>query len=64
MIDSSLLQILGCPLEESRPPLREENGYLVCTSCGCGFEIKDGIPNLLPDDAVPADKMKEILGAR
>lgn len=61
MIDPKLLDILANPLEPDRPPLRLEGDYLVCTKTGVGFPIIDDIPHLLPEDAIPAEKMKEIL---
>ncbi|HSI73483.1 MAG TPA: hypothetical protein VK934_09920 [Fimbriimonas sp.] len=67
MIDPSLLEVLGCPLEPDRPPFRLEafggSSFLVCTSCGYGFPIKDDIPYLLPEDAIAPEKMKELSNA-
>ena len=62
MIDPELLKILANPLEADRPPLREVGDYLVCTKTGVGFPVVDGIPHLLPEDAIPADQMKQLLG--
>lgn len=53
-IRTELLEILGCPLDDERPPLRQENEYLVCTKCGAAFPIHDGFPDLLPESAIPA----------
>jgi len=64
LIDPELLKILGCPLHPERPPFRLEGAYLVCTADGHGFPIVDGIPHLLPEDVIPAEKMKELLGDR
>jgi uncharacterized protein YbaR (Trm112 family) len=64
LIDPELLKILANPLEPDRPPLRLEGEYLVCTKTGVGFPIVDGIPHLLPEDAIPAVEMEEILRAR
>ncbi|AIE85530.1 hypothetical protein OP10G_2162 [Fimbriimonas ginsengisoli Gsoil 348] len=64
VIDPDLLKILANPLEPDRPPLREEGDYLVCTKTGVGFPVVGGIPHLLPEDAIPVEKMKEILSAR
>jgi len=61
MLDPELLAVLACPLEAERPPLESQGRYLVCTSCGYGFEIIDGIPHLLPDDAISPDRLKELL---
>ncbi len=56
MIDSDLLQILACPLCESRPPLRLEGDRLICDLCHHWFPIQDGIPHLLPQDAKPQEE--------
>lgn len=52
MIEPDLLELLACPVCDSRPPLREEGGYLVCTEKGHRFPVVDGIPHLLPEDAI------------
>lgn len=53
LIDSALVEVLGCPLEESRPKLRLEGAQLICDSCHMAFPIVDGIPHLLPESAIP-----------
>ncbi len=60
MIDPSLLEVLGCPLEPERPPFRESGDFLICTSCGSAFPVVGGIPHLLPEDAIPPEKVKEM----
>ena len=60
MIDPDFLKILGCPLEPERPPLELRGSYLICTKCGHGYEIRDGVPDLLPEHAIPPDKVKEL----
>jgi len=64
VIDPELLSVLGCPLHPERPPFRIEGEYLVCTVAGHGFPIVEGIPHLLPEDAIPEEKMKELLSGR
>jgi len=64
LIDPELLKILGCPLHDERPPFQLEGDYLVCTLEGHGFPIVDGIPHLLPENVIPAEKMKELVGDR
>ena len=57
-VDAALLQILACPADTS--PLRVEEGALdgagalVCTSCGLQYPVRDDIPVLLVDEAVPS----------
>lgn len=46
-----LLEILACP--KCKGPLRHEEGCLVCRACGLKYPIRDGIPVLLVDEAVP-----------
>ncbi len=64
MIDPELLQILACPLDPSRPPLEVKGSYLVCTLCGHGFEIRDGVPDLLPEHAMTPRQLEEMLNER
>ncbi|HEU5268807.1 MAG TPA: Trm112 family protein [Jatrophihabitans sp.] len=51
-IPSDLLAILACPSVD-HAPLELAGEELVCTSCGSRFRISDGIPVLLPDEAIP-----------
>jgi|CXWL01.1.fsa_nt_gi uncharacterized protein YbaR (Trm112 family) len=59
MIDEALLAILACPNCEERPPLRLVAERLVCDKCNCYYPVEEGIPNLLPESAIPFDKNKE-----
>lgn len=53
-LDPLLLEILACPSEDHAPlAVDRERGLLVCTSCGRGFPVRDGIPVMLLDEAVP-----------
>jgi uncharacterized protein YbaR (Trm112 family) len=61
MIDEEFLKILGCPLHPDRPPFEQQGDYLICTRDGHGFPVINGIPHLLPEDAIPAEKLKELL---
>ena len=61
MIRPELLALLACPVCDERSPLKQEGNYLICTKDGTGFPIEDGIPRLLPESAIPSDKMKELL---
>lgn len=64
MLATELLEVLACPLDTERPPLQLVGAYLVCTKCGYGFAIVDGIPHLLPDDAIEPAKLKELLDGK
>lgn len=59
MIDPELLEILGCPLHDERPPFELKGEYLVCTVAGHGFPIVEGIPHLLAEDVIPAEELEK-----
>ncbi|MFA7265342.1 MAG: Trm112 family protein [Candidatus Nanopelagicales bacterium] len=52
-LDPKLLEILACPADH-HAPVTQEGDVLVCTECGLRFPIRDGIPVMLLDDALPA----------
>jgi uncharacterized protein YbaR (Trm112 family) len=57
-LDPQLLDILACPTEDHAPlkagsPTDPAADFLTCTSCGRSYPVRDGIPVLLLDEAVP-----------
>ena len=66
-LDPKFLAILGCPAcfctrEDSdgrsyntRPPLRAVGDTAVCDMCGRAYVVHDGIPVLLPEEAIMPD---------
>jgi uncharacterized protein YbaR (Trm112 family) len=53
-LDPQLLEILACPDTHHAPlTLDEAAQTLTCTECGRVFEIIDGLPVLLLDEARP-----------
>lgn len=64
MIDASLLEVLACPRCESRPPIQLRGSLIVCTECGWGYRIVDGIPDMLVEDAVPPEIVEKELNSR
>ena len=48
-MSEELLSLLVCPLGKS--PLRREGEHLVCLRCGPRFSVRDGIPNMLIEEA-------------
>ncbi|WP_422923553.1 Trm112 family protein [Singulisphaera sp. PoT] len=50
MINQELLALLVCPVDQ-KSPLRIEADALVCTRCGARYAIKNGIPNMLIEEA-------------
>lgn len=63
MIDESLLAVLACPRCESRPPVVQQGSFLVCTECGWGYRVADGIPDMLVEDAVSPEIVQKELAA-
>lgn len=51
-LDARLLAILACPCVH-HAPVREDGDALVCTRCRTTFEVRDGIPVMLLDEATP-----------
>jgi len=56
-IAAELWDLLACPCPEHAPVRADvETGRIVCTSCGRSFEVRDGIPVMLLDEAtLPAN---------
>ncbi len=52
---AELLELLACPACEHRPPLRWQEGALVCDECHRAYPIRDGIPVLLVEEATQAE---------
>lgn len=53
-LDPLLLEILACPCEVHAPlEVDGPRSLLVCTACRRGFPVRDGIPVMLLDEAVP-----------
>jgi uncharacterized protein len=51
-IDRGLLELLACP-DTHHAPVREEGEFLVCTECRKRFPVRDGIPVMLLEEALP-----------
>ncbi len=59
IIDEELLKVVACPICPTRPTLSLVGHALVCPSCKSAFPIRDGIPQLTPEDAVPLSQIKD-----
>lgn len=53
MISEELLAILACPKCKGEVQLDEKLGGLVCHRCALLYEIREGIPIMLIDEAKP-----------
>jgi uncharacterized protein YbaR (Trm112 family) len=51
LIAPSLLAIMQCPACTGDLGERHEDPALVCGSCGRAYAVRDGIPNMLIDEA-------------
>ena len=53
-INAELWDVLACPCEHHAPVTADtESGCVVCTRCRTSFEVRDGIPVMLIDEATP-----------
>jgi uncharacterized protein len=55
MLDPQLLEILVCPRCKGELGEREDPPALVCERCRLVYEVRDGIPILLIDEAKPLE---------
>lgn len=53
MLDKELLEILVCPQCKGELEYRAEPEELICRQCRLVFEVRDGIPIMLLDEAKP-----------
>jgi len=56
-IDKELLDILACPKCKGDLVLTEKEDGLICESCRLLYEIRDGIPIMLIEEAKNLDKL-------
>jgi len=50
VLDDRLLRILVCPACRNALEYKERRKVLICTDCGIRYEVRDGIPIMLPPD--------------
>jgi len=53
MLDEKLLEVLVCPKCKGELEYREEENALLCHRCRLRYNIEDGIPVMLIDEAKP-----------
>jgi uncharacterized protein YbaR (Trm112 family) len=53
MLDERLLEILVCPKCKGDLEYQREPEALVCHACHLRYEVRDGIPIMLIDEAKP-----------
>ena len=52
MLTPETLAFFRCPLDPSHTRLDQADGGLVCQRCRLRFPVTEGIPRLLPEEAV------------
>ena len=52
-VSKELLDILACPKCKGKIELNENKNGLLCDQCKLLYEIKDDIPIMLIDEAIP-----------
>ena len=55
-IGKELLEILACPKCKGELTYDERKEILICTECKLYYEVRDGIPVLLIDEAKPLEE--------
>ena len=58
VLNPDLLAILACPACDERPPLELRGDYLVCRQCQRAYPIRDEIPILLVEEALPLEQVE------
>jgi uncharacterized protein YbaR (Trm112 family) len=58
VLDERLLQILVCPACRSPLEFKERRKVLICTECATRYEVRDGIPIMLPTGPAAEDDEK------
>jgi len=58
MIKKELLEILACPQCKGPVELNLAGDGIVCRACRLLYEIRDGIPIMLIDEAKPLEETK------
>ena len=55
-LNKELLAILACPKCKGEIELTPEEDGLLCHACGVAYPIKDDIPVMLIDEAIPFEQ--------
>lgn len=54
-INKELLKILACPKCKGALRLLDDESFLICDACKLKYPIRDDIPNMLIDEALPLE---------
>lgn len=53
MLKKELIEILACPKCKGEVEMDKEEKTILCRNCQLAYEIRDGIPIMLIDEAKP-----------
>ena len=56
-VDKELLDIMACPKCKGDISINTKEDGLICDACQLLYEIKEDIPIMLIDEALPLDKV-------
>ena len=59
-MDAKLLEILVCPICKSPLVYKKADKELICKPCRLAYQIKDGIPVMLEDEARKLPDVEEV----
>ncbi len=58
-LDKELLEILACPKCKGDVELDSSGKWILCKKCGIKYPVRDDIPVMLIEEAVPIEERKE-----
>jgi uncharacterized protein YbaR (Trm112 family) len=56
VLDDELLAVIACPICHGDLRYEPARARLVCTACRLAYPIRDDVPALLKDEAVPLEE--------
>ncbi len=54
-LDPELLEILACPQCKQPVEANQDQSWLICRRCRLRYQVKDGIPIMLVEEARPLE---------
>ena len=63
-MDSRLIEMLACPVSKAPVFFAEARQLIVCPTSKLAYPIKDGIPAMLPEDAIKLEENDPVLSEK
>ena len=63
-MDSRLIEMLACPVSKAPVFFSEARQLIVCPTSKLAYPIKDGIPAMLPEDAIKLEDGDPLLAPK